>query len=81
MTRNPAEHDDALEANVEKLLSSSRPERRLPSAARQRILSALREESVASEPVERRSMAQHIERLMRAGRVREPSAGAFQVVE
>ena len=32
-----------------------------------------------AEPVERRSMRQHIERLSRAGRVREVEPGRFQV--
>jgi hypothetical protein len=62
----------------ERLLAFLAEPRTLDDVARHRFVYRPHDPVPYAEPVERRSMEQHVDRLVRAGRVREVSPGSFR---
>jgi glyoxylase-like metal-dependent hydrolase (beta-lactamase superfamily II) len=67
-----------IDHREERLLAFLAEPRTLEEVGRHRFVYRPKDRVAFAEPVERRSMAQHIERLVRAGRVRRIPPGAFQ---
>jgi glyoxylase-like metal-dependent hydrolase (beta-lactamase superfamily II) len=64
----------------ERLLAFLAEPRSLDEVAAHRFVYRPQDQLPIAEPVERRSMGQHIEKLIREGRVREVGAGRFQSI-